>query len=63
MNKELWTSLGVIFIFLMTTLGSALVFFFKKDLSPNFKKIFLGFASGIMIAASIFSLLLSRPKF
>ena len=58
MNKELWTSLGVIFIFLMTTLGSALVFFFKKDLSPNFKKIFLGFASGIMIAASIFSLLI-----
>ena len=58
MNKELWTSLGVMFIFLMTTLGSALVFFFKKDLSANFKKIFLGFASGIMIAASIFSLLL-----
>jgi ZIP family zinc transporter len=58
MNKELWTSLGVIFIFLMTTLGSSLVFFFKKDLSSNFKRIFLGFASGIMIAASIFSLLI-----
>lgn len=58
MNKELCTSLGVLFIFLMTTLGSALVFVFKKDLSPNFKRIFLGFASGIMIAASIFSLLL-----
>lgn len=58
MNKELWTTLGVLFIFLMTSLGSALVFFFKKDLSPNFKRIFLGFASGIMIAASIFSLLL-----
>lgn len=58
MNKELWTSLGILFIFLMTTAGSSLVFFFKKDLSPNFKKIFLGFASGIMIAASIFSLLL-----
>ena len=58
MNKELWTSLGILFIFLMTTAGSSLVFFFKKDLSSNFKKIFLGFASGIMIAASIFSLLL-----
>ena len=42
----------------MTTAGSSLVFFFKKDLSSNFKRIFLGFASGIMIAASIFSLII-----
>lgn len=49
---------GIVFIFLMTTLGSAVVFFFKKKVNPNFNKLFLGFASGVMIAASIWSLLL-----
>lgn len=58
MNKILYTVLGLLFIFLMTTLGSSLVFFFKKDLSKGLKQIFLGFASGIMISASIFSLLI-----
>ncbi len=49
---------GITFIFLMTTLGSAVVFFFKNKVSLNFNKLFLGFASGVMIAASIWSLLL-----
>lgn len=40
-----------------TTLGSAMVFFLKKDIHPKVKKILLGFASGVMIAASIWSLL------
>ena len=52
------TIFGVLFIFLMTTLGSAVVFFFKKKVNKNFNKMFLGFASGVMIAASIWSLLL-----
>lgn len=52
------TIFGVIFIFLMTTLGSAVVFFFKRKVNVNFNKLFLGFASGVMIAASIWSLLL-----
>ncbi|MFY9422359.1 MAG: ZIP family metal transporter, partial [Bacilli bacterium] len=42
----------------MTTLGAALVFFFKESISKNLNRIFLGFASGVMIAASVFSLLL-----
>lgn len=59
MNLEvIYTIIGLVAIFVSTMLGSAMVFVFKKDLSPNFKKIFLGFASGVMIAASIFSLLL-----
>ncbi|MCR4562502.1 MAG: ZIP family metal transporter [Bacilli bacterium] len=44
--------------FLGTTLGSAMVFFLKKDLSPRLQKILLGFASGVMVAASIWSLII-----
>ena len=40
-----------------TTLGSAMVFFLKKEINPKLQKILLGFASGVMIAASIWSLL------
>jgi ZIP family zinc transporter len=40
-----------------TTLGSAMVFFLKDNINPKLQKILLGFASGVMIAASIWSLL------
>ena len=40
-----------------TTLGSAMVFFLKKEINPKLQKILMGFASGVMIAASIWSLL------
>ena len=40
-----------------TVLGSGMVFFLKKEIHPRLKKILLGFASGVMIAASIWSLL------
>ena len=40
-----------------TTLGSMMVFFLKKEINPRLQKILLGFASGVMIAASIWSLL------
>ena len=40
-----------------TTFGSAMVFFLKKDINPKLQKLLLGFASGVMIAASIWSLL------
>ena len=52
------TIIGVSFIFLMSTLGGSVVFLFRKDLSGKTNSIFLGFASGIMIASSIWSLLL-----
>jgi len=49
---------GIAFIFVMTTAGSALIFFFKKNISGRLNKIFLGFAAGVMIAASVWSLLI-----
>lgn len=52
------TILGFSIIFIMTTLGSAVVFMFKGDISHRTNSILLGFAAGIMIAASVWSLLL-----
>lgn len=40
-----------------TTLGSAMVFLLKDKINPKLQKVLLGFASGVMIAASIWSLL------
>lgn len=40
-----------------TTLGSAMVFLLKNELNEKLRKILMGFASGVMIAASIWSLL------
>ena len=44
--------------FLGTALGSAFVFFLKRDLPPLVQKIMLGFASGVMVAASVWSLII-----
>ena len=41
-----------------TTLGAAMVFFMKDKISPLVEKALLGFAAGVMIAASIWSLLI-----
>lgn len=49
---------GIILPFLGTLLGSAMIFFFKDEIKPNVQKAFLGFAAGVMIAASIWSLLI-----
>lgn len=48
---------GIAFIFLCTTAGAAMVFFFKNEMNEKAKKIFLGFAAGVMIAASVWGLL------
>lgn len=57
--SSVWlTILGFAIIFFATTSGAALVFFFKKDISDKTNALFLGFAAGIMIAASVWSLLL-----
>ncbi|HKL74183.1 MAG TPA: ZIP family metal transporter [Clostridia bacterium] len=62
MNYTLLTVLGFIIIFIMTTLGASLVYFFKNDISAKANTIILGFAAGVMIAASVFSLLLPSLK-
>ena len=50
--------MGTGFTFLATALGASVVFFFKNDIKPNIQRIFLGFAAGVMIAASVWSLLI-----
>ena len=58
MSKIAITAIGVSFIFLMTTFGAATVFIFRKKVSDKLNCLFMGFASGLMIAASVWSLLL-----
>lgn len=41
-----------------TSLGAAMVFFLKKEINENINKILLGFASGVMLAASVWSLII-----
>lgn len=53
-----WAALGTGFTFLMTTLGAATVFFFSGEPKPRFQRAMLGFAAGVMTAASVWSLLL-----
>ncbi len=50
--------LGLMIPFLGTTLGAGMVFLMKDKLNSKVEKILLGFASGVMVAASFFSLLL-----
>ena len=50
--------LGLTIPFLGTTLGSAMVFLMKKEMNKKIEKLLLGFASGVMIAASIWSLII-----
>lgn len=50
--------LGLMIPFLGTMMGAACVFFMKKELKPLVQKGFLGFASGVMVAASVWSLLI-----
>ena len=52
------TVIGILLPFAGTTLGSAMVFFMKGDMKPRLQKMLLGFASGVMIAASVWSLLI-----
>ncbi len=44
--------------FLGTVLGAATVFLMKKEMNVRLEKLLLGFASGVMIAASVWSLLI-----
>ncbi len=50
--------LGLLIPLLGTTLGSAFVFLMKEEMSARVQKSLLGFASGVMVAASVWSLLI-----
>ena len=49
--------LGILIPFIGTSLGSAMVFVLKKNISDNLQKVLTGFAAGVMVAASFWSLL------
>ena len=50
--------IGLLIPFLGTTLGAAMVFLMKNKMNKKIEKILLGFAAGVMIAASVWSLLI-----
>lgn len=52
------TALGLLIPFAGTTLGAAMVFFMRSHLNEKIEKALLGFASGVMIAASVWSLII-----
>ena len=56
------TTLGILIALTLpllgTTVGSAFAFFLKKEMNDLLQKVLLGFAAGVMIAASIWSLLM-----
>ena len=49
---------GLAIPFLGTTLGAACVFLLRGELDHRIQKAFTGFAAGIMVAASVWSLLI-----
>lgn len=57
-SDKMETFLGILIPFLGTTLGAACVFFMKKSLGDLVQRSLAGFAAGVMVAASIWSLLI-----
>ena len=50
--------IGLLIPFIGTSAGAACVFFMKKNLSKSLQRALTGFAAGVMVAASIWSLLI-----
>lgn len=50
--------IGVMLPFLGTAAGAACVFFLRNQISANLQRVFSGFAAGVMVAASVWSLLI-----
>lgn len=51
-------TIGILLPFFGTAAGAACVFFLKDKISANLQRVFLGFAAGVMVAASVWSLLI-----
>ena len=58
MRSFFFAAMGTLFTFAMTALGAAMVFFFRRGISPRAGRLCFGFAGGVMSAAAVFSLLL-----
>jgi ZIP family zinc transporter len=58
MDNTVKTLIGITIPLAGTILGASMVFFLKSEMKPLIQKLLLGFASGVMIAASVWSLLI-----
>ncbi len=58
MSLQSQVALGILVPFIGTTLGASMVVFLKGGMKDWVRKVLMGFASGVMIAASVWSLLL-----
>ena len=58
MNGIILALAGTMFTFGITTLGAVNVFFVRRGMTQDLQCIFLGFAAGVMVAASVWSLLI-----
>ena len=58
MENILYSLLGILIPFIGTSFGSGFVFFIKDKINENIQKFTIGFASGVMIAASVWSLII-----
>ena len=57
-NMDISAAAGVMIPFVGTTLGSAMVFFMRSQIDQKLEKLLMGFAAGVMVAASVWSLLI-----
>lgn len=57
-EKPIETILGILIPFLGTTMGAACVLFMKNNLGNLVQRCLAGFAAGVMVAASVWSLLI-----
>jgi Predicted divalent heavy-metal cations transporter len=58
MTQELLMAIGILIPFAGTALGAGMVFLLKNEMKQGLQKALLGFAAGVMIAASVWSLLI-----
>ncbi len=58
LRSLVWACVGTGFIFLMTTLGAALVFFFAGEIKLRVRSAMMGFAAGVMLAAAVWSMII-----
>ncbi len=63
MNDLFKVIIGISIPFLGTILGAGMVFFLQEEIKSRGQKLLLGFAAGVMIAASIWSLLIPAMDF
>ncbi|MBR3161505.1 MAG: ZIP family metal transporter [Bacilli bacterium] len=58
MIKLLYSIVGILIPFIGTSMGSSFVFFLRNAVNIKFKKILIGFSIGVMLAASVWSLII-----